>query len=88
MLCLLGIAPASATEIILRDMDQRGLIHSIQTPVLIIAGRKDQVTTIRDAEFLATHIPGAIMVELQAAYISSVECAAEFSADVILFLRR
>jgi len=87
---LLKIDPAGyvSTCAALRDTDQRGLIHSIQNPVLIIAGTNDQVTTIRDAEFLATHIPGGIMVELQAAHISSVECAAEFSADVISFLRR
>ena len=70
----------------LRDMDQRELIRSISCPVLVIAGTLDEVTTISDAAYLATHIDNSSLVTLRAAHISSAECPSEFSSQVIAFL--
>jgi 3-oxoadipate enol-lactonase len=72
----------------LRDMDQRRLVEEIRLPTCVIAGEHDPVTTVDDAEFLQSRIPGATLVSLPAAHISNVEAAAQFNQAVVEFLSR
>jgi 3-oxoadipate enol-lactonase len=70
----------------IRDMDQRDLVRSIRLPTLIIAGDHDPGTTVVDAEFLESRIPGATLVRLPAAHISNVEATSLFNTAVTEFL--
>jgi pimeloyl-ACP methyl ester carboxylesterase len=50
------------------------------------AGRHDMSTTIADAEFMRSRIPGASMTILDAAHISNVEQPHAFTDGLIGFL--
>jgi 3-oxoadipate enol-lactonase len=71
----------------IRDMDQRELVRSIRLPTRIIAGDHDPATTVEDAEFLKSRIPGATLVRLPTAHISNVEAESLFNAAVMEFLQ-
>jgi 3-oxoadipate enol-lactonase len=71
----------------IRDMDQRDLVRNIRLPTRIIAGDHDPGTTVEDAEFLASRIPGATLVRLPAAHISNVEATSLFNTAVTEFLQ-
>ena len=72
----------------LRDMDQRKLVEEIQLPTCVIAGEHDPATTLDDAKFLQSRIPGSTLVSLPVAHISNVEAAAQFNQAVLDFLSR
>jgi 3-oxoadipate enol-lactonase len=69
-----------------RDMDHRDLLSKIRAPTLVIAGRYDPSIPIEAAEHIRSHIPGAALTLLDAAHISAVEQADDFSAEVLGFL--
>jgi 3-oxoadipate enol-lactonase len=85
---LLSTAPAAyvACCAAIRDMDQREDIRSIRAPVLSIGGRQDPGTPPATAELIATSIPGARLHLLDAAHLSNVERADEFTSAVSGFL--
>jgi 3-oxoadipate enol-lactonase len=70
----------------IRDMDQREAIKGIDKPVLVIVGARDPATTPADGALIASSIPGAEMVTLDAGHLSNVERPAEFTAAVAQFL--
>lgn len=78
-----GYATACAA---VRDMDQRDALPAIGTPTLVIAGRHDQATPPDHARLLAAAIPGARLVELEAAHLANVEAAEPFTRAVLDFL--
>lgn len=63
----------------IRDMDQSEQLKTIRLPVLVIAGAKDPATPPAMAENIRAGIPGAKLVALDAAHLSNVEAAAEFT---------
>jgi 3-oxoadipate enol-lactonase len=69
-----------------RDMDHRDLLAKIKAPTLVITGRYDQVTPMDAAEYIRSHIPRANLTLLDAAHISAVEQADDFTAEVLGFL--
>lgn len=69
-----------------RDADFRDALPTIGAPTLVIAGKHDASTTVADGAFLAQRIPGARLVELDAAHISNVEQPADFTRAVLDFL--
>lgn len=69
-----------------RDMDHREIIKSITAPTMIIAGRHDTGTTVENAEFIRSRIPGASMTMLDAAHISNVEQSHDYTDRVLGFL--
>ena len=71
-----------------RDMDQRWAIREIKLPTLVIAGRHDPGTTLKDGEYIAESIAGAKLVVLDAAHISNVAQPAAFNDAVEGFLRK
>jgi len=72
----------------IRDMDQRWVISDIKLPSLIIAGRGDNATPLKDSEFMADRISGAELVVLDAGHISNVEQNGAFTAALEKFLAK
>jgi 3-oxoadipate enol-lactonase len=72
----------------IRDMDQRWAISDIALPSLIIAGRSDNATPLKDSEFMKSRIAGSELVALDAGHISNVEQKAAFNAALEQFLAR
>jgi 3-oxoadipate enol-lactonase len=52
----------------------------------VIAGRHDPATNLAAGEFIRDRIPGAKLTVLEAAHISNVERAEEYSSAVVGFL--
>jgi 3-oxoadipate enol-lactonase len=72
----------------IRDMDQRWEISAIKLPSLIIAGRGDNATPLKDSEFMASRIAGAELTVLDAAHISNIEQGAAFTGALERFLAK
>lgn len=70
----------------LSRLDQRDLLPRIKAPTLIIAGRHDQSTPVDASVYMRSQIPDASMTLLDAAHISNVEQAHNFTDAVIGFL--
>ena len=70
----------------LRDADLRRDLHHVTARTLVIAGSKDFSTTVADGAWLRDNIPEARMEVLDAAHLSNVERAEEFSAMLDEFL--
>jgi 3-oxoadipate enol-lactonase len=79
-----GYAAACAA---LRDADLRGGLTGVRAPTLVIAGSQDAATPLERAEELCENISGADLLVLDAAHLSNVEQAEDFSRAVIDFLR-
>lgn len=69
-----------------RDMDQRENLAGIRAPTLVIAGLQDKATPVEDGRLLAQRIPGARIVELDAAHLSNWEVADGFTENLVAFL--
>jgi 3-oxoadipate enol-lactonase len=70
----------------IRDMDQRTTIRSIARPVLVIIGARDPATKPEDGRLIASTIPNAQTLVLDAAHISNIEQPEAFTAAVLDFL--
>jgi 3-oxoadipate enol-lactonase len=70
----------------LRDADLRRDLHRVTVPTLVVAGSKDESTTVADGAYLRDNIPEARMEVLNASHLSNVERSAEFSALLDEFL--
>lgn len=73
--------------IAIKAMDHRDLLRHISASVLVIAGNQDVATPLAHSEYIYNHITHAKLVVLEAGHISNLERAAEFSENVIKFLR-
>ena len=71
----------------IRDMDQRESIRGITAKALVIGGTADTSTPPAHAELIASTIPEARLVLLEAAHLSNVERAGDFNATLIEFLQ-
>jgi 3-oxoadipate enol-lactonase len=71
----------------IRDMDQRETIREITAKALVIGGTADTSTPPAQAELIASSIPEAKLVLLEAAHLSNIERAAEFTPTLIEFLQ-
>jgi 3-oxoadipate enol-lactonase len=79
----LGYASSCAA---IRDMDQREAIRSITRPVLVIVGTKDPATPPAMGGLIAGSIPGARLIDLDAAHLSNIEAEMAFNRAVVAFL--
>jgi 3-oxoadipate enol-lactonase len=70
----------------IRDADFRPQLNAIAAPTLVVFATHDPVTTAADAQLLAGSIPGAQLVELDAAHLSNIEQADAFNEAVLDFL--
>ena len=71
----------------LRDADLKDRISSISAPTLLIASTADTATPPEGLDFIRQRVPGAQLVTLDSAHLSNVECAEEFTAVVLDFLK-
>ena len=79
----LGYASCCAA---IRDMDQREAIRSITNPVLVIVGNKDPATPPAMGGLIANSIPGARLIDLDAAHLSNIEAESAFTRAAVGFL--
>lgn len=70
----------------IRDMDLRPLIAQIRVPTLVIVGSADPATPPFDGQAIAAAIPGAHVVELNAAHLSNIEQSDAFTEALLSFL--
>jgi pimeloyl-ACP methyl ester carboxylesterase len=70
----------------IRDADLREDVERIKAPTLIIAGTKDQATTLAASQFLHQKIRDSQLVALESAHLCCTEAAAEFTEHVNRFL--
>lgn len=87
MLETASVAGYTANCAAVRDADLRGLLPSIDAPVLVIAGEQDLATTAAQGREAAEAIPGARYVALPAAHLSNWEVPEPFAEHVVRFLR-
>jgi len=66
-------------------MDLRGEIGAIKLPTLVIAGAHDASTPPGDGRFVAERISGSRLVELDAAHLSNIEAAPQFTSALAGF---
>jgi 3-oxoadipate enol-lactonase len=66
-----------------RDMNRRGALAGIRVPTLVIGGTHDLATPMDHARLIASTVPGAKLVELDAAHLSNVERASEFNRHLL-----
>ena len=71
----------------IRDADFRSSAQAIRIPTLIISGDQDPVTPPSDAYELKSAIPGATLVELEAAHLSNVEAPDSFNKALLKILQ-
>lgn len=85
---LLGTDPAGYAAVCaaIRDADLRDTVAAIGVPTLVVGGIADQATPIEQARWLHEQIAGSRLVELPAAHLSNLDCAAAFTAAVDRFL--
>ena len=69
----------------IRDTDHREAITRIKAPTLIITGARDIATPPDDGRFLAQHIAGSQLVEIDAAHLSNIESSREFNEALLSF---
>jgi len=70
----------------IRDMDHRPIVALIRTPTLVIAGKADPATPVRDAMNLYEKVQNGSIAKLEAAHLSNVEDADNFERTVRIFL--
>ena len=70
----------------IRDTDQRGDLARVKARTLVIAGALDPVIPLADTKFVAAGISGASYIELQAAHLSNIEAAPQFTEALVKFL--
>jgi 3-oxoadipate enol-lactonase len=71
----------------LRDADLQDRISSISAPTLLIASTADTATPPEGLDFIRERVTSARLVTLDSAHLSNVECADEFTAAVMDFLK-
>jgi len=71
----------------IRDVDQRWPISDIKVPTLVIGGKQDPATPYVAAELIASRIPGAKLVGLDAAHLSNIEQPEAFAKALDGFLK-
>ncbi|WP_436286646.1 alpha/beta fold hydrolase [Solimonas terrae] len=65
----------AVNSVVPRRPDQRPLLTTIRTPVLVVAGAEDRVFPVAEARTMARAIPGARFELLQnAAHLAGLEC--------------
>ena len=70
----------------IRDVDFRPAIAGIVLPTLVIGGTYEPATPIEAARYLADHIRGAELVEIDASHLSNIERADAFNRALERFL--
>lgn len=70
----------------LADSDLREQLGRIVLPTLLVAGMRDPVTTVADAQEMQASIPGAALAVVLASHLSNLEAPEAFNEAVLRFL--
>jgi 3-oxoadipate enol-lactonase len=70
----------------IRDQNQLDSISAIRAPTLVVTGSRDPATPPDHGRAIASRIPGARVVELEAAHLSNIEACDRFNPSVFGFL--
>jgi 3-oxoadipate enol-lactonase len=70
----------------LRDGDLSASVPAISTPTLVIGGIRDQAAPIEQSRWLDEHIADSRLVELDAAHLSNLDRADDFTSALRQFL--
>jgi 3-oxoadipate enol-lactonase len=70
----------------IRDADLTAQASRMKAPTLVISGSHDPATPPAQGRLLASTIPGARYVELDAAHLSNIEAEPQFTAALLNFL--
>lgn len=68
--------------------DLRDELENTKTPIIVITGEKDPVTTVADGQFIVDNAPNARLVTLNASHISNIEQADKFTKAIKDFLTK
>lgn len=69
--------------------DQTALLEKINVPVLILVGREDPITPVKDSELMHEKIRGSNLVVLEnASHVSNIEQAKLFNDSLVSFLSK
>jgi 3-oxoadipate enol-lactonase len=71
----------------LKTLAYRDRLNSLQLPALFIAGSKDPAVPVAAMRDMHERVAGSCYVELAAAHLSNLECAAAFNTALKDFLR-
>jgi 3-oxoadipate enol-lactonase len=92
LLMMAGAPPAGAAAALrgrAERPDYTELLARITVPTLVVVGRDDEFTPVRDAEYLQQRIPGAELVVIDGAgHLPNLEQPAAFNAALRRLLRR
>ena len=67
--------------------DLRDQIQGINIPVLVIAGSKDPVTTVKDGQYMVNKIRSSALFEIDASHISNIEQPQAFNKAIFDFIQ-
>ena len=70
----------------LAQADLSEQITEIKIPVLVIAGSKDPVTTIKDGQYMVNKIRSSALFEIDASHISNIEDSKAFNQAILDFV--
>lgn len=69
--------------------DQTSLLSQISCPALILVGREDQITPVKDSEKMHREIAGSRLVVIEnAAHVSNLERTEQFNEELTRFLKQ
>ena len=71
----------------LRDADLRDQVSHISAPTLLVASTADTATPPEGLAFIHDRVQGSELVTFDSGHLSNVECAGEFTAAVLDFLK-
>ena len=72
----------------LANADVREQLKNITVPTLVVAGQKDPVTTVADAQYIINNVRSSSLFEINASHISNIEQPKAFNQAVQSFLQQ
>ena len=72
----------------LAKADVREQLKNITVPMLVVAGQKDPVTTVADAQYIINNVRSSALFEINASHISNLEQPKPFNQAVQSFLQQ
>jgi 3-oxoadipate enol-lactonase len=72
----------------LAKADVREQLKNIKVPTLVVAGQKDPVTTVADAQYIINNVRSSSLFEINASHISNIEQPRAFNQAMQSFLQQ
>jgi 3-oxoadipate enol-lactonase len=88
MLLATSVAGYTGCCAAVRDEDLTEAVGSVDVPTLVMSGKHDPVTPVKDGLFLQREIAGARFLELDGAHLAHVEDAVGFERNTLEFVAK